>query len=109
MSHTRRRISARHEHEWVLHDLVTDPVAGYWAWVRISARSPEGRRRLARYRSDSAKVRRGPPQEFRRDFQKGMRQHNRQEVIRWSRHPDPEDYPVLPVVRHRHSALWAWW
>ena len=104
MSRTYRRRGERHEYRWVLRGWVID--SGCVRPFLIDCWSPEGRRAIARFHSDSNHYKSGVPHPFRRIFKQRQRTSNARELRRWL--ADPCYDPVV-TVRHRNSAKWAWW
>jgi hypothetical protein len=106
MSRTYRRRGARHEYRWVLREW-SFASAGYLAPVMLDRHSPEGRRAIARFHSDTqVTLGSGPPRWFRRIFEKRHRNANARQLLRWLANPE---YDPVMNARHRHSAKWAWW
>lgn len=105
MSRTYRRRGERHEYRWVLREYE-------WAGdnlvsVYLEARSPEGRKAIARFHSDAqSTMRSAAPRWYRRTFDHRVRTLNSRELRRWFN--DPEYDPVFQA-RHRHAANWSWW
>jgi len=105
MSRTYRRLKHRYEYRWVLHD---------WSYsapivkpVKLDARSPEGRRAIARFHSDAETTRRGSaPRWYRKVFDRSLRNRNAAQLRRWI--DDPGYDPVMQA-RHLHCANWSWW
>ena len=105
MSRTYRRRGSRHEHPWVLQQLVFE--RGRYRQLSIDPRSTEGRRAIARFHSDSGiAIYGGVPHWFRRIFKRSQKDANAQELLRWLA---DRDYDLVIDVRHRHSAQWVWW
>lgn len=104
MARTFRRNGAPHLRARALLDHVW--VEGFlYAPVPIDAVSPEGRRILARLRSDGG-TRRGPPPRFRRPFHRQLRTHNEAQIRRVL--SDPGYDPVFET-RHLGSARQDWY
>ena len=104
MSRTYRRRGERHEYRCVLREWVFE--SGYLHAFLIDRHSPEGRRAIARFHSDSSHDKSGVPHRFRRIFKQRQRTSNVRELRRWL--ADPCYDPVI-TVRHGNSAKWAWW
>lgn len=106
MSKTIRRRSARYEYRWVLSD---------WAWIaprysvrqRIAPHSPEGRKRLAKFHSDSQRTMEMVPSYFRRSCNRKKRRENQQVLSRFSREGDWDHGPVM--APDKSKALSYWW
>ena len=105
MSRTYRRREARHEYRWVLRDWTFE--SGYPQRIEIDPNSPDGRRAIARFHSDSqVTMGSSPPRWFRRIFEKCQRNANKRQLDKWLANPA---YEPLMRARHRNSARWAWW
>lgn len=109
MSRTYRRKNQKYDYRWVLRD----HARAYGPYSRlitlvidVSAISPEGKKRLAKYHSDHAFVFGQAPREFRKLFKRSLRMGHRIEIARWLKN---HDYPVQCDARTRHTATWAWW
>lgn len=105
MSRTYRRRRQRYEYRWVLRDWKAGAPLG--TAVLLDPRSPEGRRRIARFHSDSEFTMRSPaPRWYRKVFDRRLRTLNGNQLRRWL--ADPGYDPVFQV-RHLHRANWSWW
>ena len=105
MSRTYRRRGERHEYRWVLREWIFE--SGHFRPITIDPNSPEGRRAIARFHSDSeVTMKSGVPHWFCRIFKRRQRHANTRELLSWL--ADPGHDPMMNV-RHRNSAKWAWW
>jgi hypothetical protein len=105
MSRTYRRRGERHEYRWVLREWTFE--SGHLMRITLDRNSPEGRRAIARFHSDSeVTMKGGAPRWFRRIFKRRQRNANTREWRRWL--ADPSRDPIINV-QHRNSAKWAWW
>ena len=103
MSRTYRRRRHRYEYSWVLFDRQVGTPVG----ALLDLRSPEGRRAIARFHSDSQfTIRSTAPRWYRKVFDRRLRTFNDKQLRRWL--SDPGYDPVMQV-RHRHRANWSWW
>jgi len=105
MSRTYRRRRQRYEYRWVLRDWEADVPFG--TAVLLDLHSPEGRRAVARFHSDSEiTLRSSAPRWYRKVFDRRLRTFNDKQLRRWLADPD---YDPVMQVRHRHCANWSWW
>ena len=109
MSRTYRRKNHNHDYRWVLRDyarLVEPQTRFMLVAVDIPARSPEGKKRIAKYHSDHASVYGQAPHFVRKLFTRRLRMAHRLEIAHWLKN---SEHPVQCDPRTRHSATWAWW
>jgi len=107
MSRTYRRLPQRYEYRWVLRDWEAAVPPG--TAVLFDSNSPEGRRAIARFHSDSDRkitVHSAAPHWYRKVFDRRLHTFNDKQLRRWL--ADPGYDPVMQV-RHRHCANWSWW
>jgi len=105
MSRTYRRRRYRYEYRWVLRDREADVPSG--TGVLFDLHSPEGRRAVARFHSDSEiTLRSSAPRWYRKVYDRRLRTSNDKQLRRWLADPG---YDPLMQVRHRHTANWSWW
>lgn len=108
MARTFRRKQAQYHLRWVLHD---------WQWVqdrthlvkiRIDEHSPEGRKLIARYRSDAGfgdMQHMTAPHWYRRSMNKQFNQTEKQQLSRWLKYDSAYEVPLPRRVR---NASWYW-
>jgi len=104
MSRTYRRRGARHEYRRVLRDSIFE--SDCLRHFLLDARSPEGRRAIARFHSDASYPKSGVPYWFRRILKRRQRMSDTRELLHWL---DDPGYDAVMNARHRNSAQWAWW
>lgn len=108
MSRTYRRVKARYNHDNVLRvNVWSGPYRWSFTKVRMSEKSPEGKRALAHYHSDAGfgDYRHAcPPHWYRHFLNRRADRREEREVQRWWR--DPQHEVLLP--RRVREARWYW-
>jgi hypothetical protein len=101
---------------------ISNPCWLFWDWVFVNNTSVkvyldrnchESRKRIAKYRSDSATFMGSAPHYFCNFFERSARQNARYQLHmfkRWSNYINTDtEYPVIIDANHRHNATWQWW
>ncbi|MEN9931246.1 MAG: hypothetical protein RL604_1493 [Pseudomonadota bacterium] len=105
MSRSFRRKNASYEYYWVLRDHSFD--MSRHRVTLYEQTSEKGRRAIRKFHSDSQQMMfSGSPAWFRKIFKKKRESYNLRQMHLWLKNPTYE--PVLNI-RHKHSAIYAWW
>ena len=108
MSRTSRRLSYSRDRYFVMSDWDED----YTCRIPIDSKSPNGRKLLAKYHSDSGKFRGNAPHWYCNFYERSARMEAKRQLHRYMRHPEDQTFNVGTVVmleaNHRGSASFAW-
>lgn len=105
MSRSFRRKNATYEYYWVLRNDIFDVPQHRVTLHGLT--SKKGRKAIRKFHSDAQQTMfSGAPAWFRKIFKKKHESFNLRQMHQWLKNPEYE--PVLNI-RHKHSAIYAWW
>lgn len=109
MARTIRRKNATFNYDWVLAELIRVEDSYRYEWVPVDRHSPEGRKKLAHYRSDAGSgryVTSTAPHWYRRSRNKKASNIEKQHLHRWKKAGD--DQYEVPKLTRVSDASWYW-